>query len=99
MAFGDMGDRFSPRQRRAFRIAEMGAHPPACQGVQFVLRHAGLTQGFAVHLQAEGAAVDLRYPQIHQFYQRAVQLAFFQRNLGLNQSVIDFRAQFIVRLT
>ena len=77
----------------------MGAHPPACQRVQLVLRDAGFTQGFAVHLQAEGAAVDLRYPQIHQLDQRAIQLAFFQRNFGLNQGVIDFRAQFIVRLT
>lgn len=60
MAGGNVGDRLGPRQRCAFARCEVGAYPPARQGIQFALRHTALAQRLAVLLKAEGAAVDLR---------------------------------------
>lgn len=56
---GNLGDRFNPRQRHTFLLAEMVTHPPACQCVQFGLSSTGFAQYFTVHFQTKGAAVDL----------------------------------------
>ena len=95
---GDMSDGFGPRQRRTFLLAEMVAHSQTCQRVKFGLRNACFAQRLTVHFQAKCAAVDLRDPQVNQFRQLRFQRAIFQRFAGLNQSVIDFRTEFIIGL-
>ncbi|MNI82783.1 hypothetical protein D3C73_1395360 [compost metagenome] len=95
---GDVGNGFGPCQRCAFLITEMVADAPSCQRIQFGLFYARLTQGFTVHFQTKRAAVDLRDPQVNQLRQCRLQRAVFQRFAGLNQSVIDFRAKFIIGL-
>jgi ribonucleoside-diphosphate reductase alpha chain len=65
MGSGNFGYRFRPCQRRPLAFIKMMAYAPTCQGVQFVLWHAGFAQCFAVHLQTKCAAVDLRDAQIN----------------------------------
>ena len=68
-------------ERGAFGLGEEGDLAPGRQGVQALLVFALLQQIMRMHVGAEGAAVQLRHAQEHQFQQ--LQQSFVRQNQQL----------------
>jgi len=66
MGLGDAGQGFRPGQRRAFARGVKLGFMPSIQQQQPVFRLAQFERLMPVHVQAIGAAVDLRHPQVHE---------------------------------
>ena len=73
---GEVGQMFRPCERRRFPIRKDAGVPPCREEIKFQLLDADAAGDVQVVLEAEGAAVDLRDPQLHQFRQALVEPGF-----------------------
>src|SRR5215472_12666937 len=75
MAVGDQGQRLGPGQRRPLALAVERRLAPGVEQIEPLLVLAGCAQLLGVHVDAMGAAVDLRRPQLHQLEQAMLKAA------------------------
>src|SRR5262249_26908509 len=73
----NQGERFGPGEGGALPVAVVGGFPPGVEAGEPLLGLAGFAGVLPVHIDAEGAAVDLRSAQLHEFQQRLLDAAGF----------------------
>lgn len=67
---GQPGGRLGERQRRTFRVAELGRLPPGRYREKALVGFTGVLGAAGVHVDAHGAAVDLTGAQVHEIDRR-----------------------------
>ncbi|MCY1186050.1 hypothetical protein D9M73_268850 [compost metagenome] len=76
MGQAELGQGFGPEQRSAFALGKERCFAPGCHGEQAARGFTALDRISSVHVDAEGAAVDLRGTQFDQFDQVLFQRQF-----------------------
>jgi hypothetical protein len=85
---GDERDRLGPFQRRPFAIAVERTFAPRRQAVKPLLSLTGGPGVLGVHVDAEGAPIDLRRAKLDQLDQRPLQARAVQVKLQRNQCLV-----------
>lgn len=83
-------DRFGPRERRPLPVGEKRRFPPCVQRVEALLGLARGTSVLGVHVDAKGAAVQLRGAGFYQFQQRVLQPTLPHGALQLCHGLVAF---------
>ena len=83
MALGDQRQRFGPSQRRALALAVERRFIPGVEQIKPLFAFARGAQLLGVHVDAVGAAVDLRGAQLDQFQERMVEPAAVDEGMQL----------------
>ena len=73
MRLSHKGQRFCPLQCRAFALAVEGRFSPGIEQVKTLFCLAALSGFAGMHVKAKGAAVDLRYADLHEIHQGVFQ--------------------------
>ena len=82
----DIGQRFSPGQRRPLAVGVEGRLVPSVEQIQPRGCLAELAGLLRMHVQAVGAAIDLRYTDFDERHQLVIEAAALQIVLNRNQS-------------
>src|SRR5262245_47313616 len=83
--FGRLGHRLGPGERAALAVGVEGGLAPGVEQVEPLLGLAGRAGVLGMHIDAVGAAVDLRGPQLHQMQEPVLQPAAAEVDLQAEQ--------------
>ena len=94
MAFGDQRQRLGPGQGGALALAVERRFLPGVEQIKPLLAFAGGAQLLGVHVDAVGAAVDLRGAQLDEFKQRMFEAAAVDKGMQLADGFGALRGRF-----